>query len=69
VILVLVLACVIAMSGGFIVGVALGTLAERERAARRRPPAPHEALATVYEMPTPEAILAELRGPLPGRRA
>lgn len=67
--IVLVLCAVILLAGGFIVGVALGTLAERERAARRRPPAPHEALAPVYELPTPPAILTELRGRLPGRRA
>ncbi len=35
-------------------GVYLGTLAERERAANRRPLAPHE-------------VLAKLRGPLPSR--
>ncbi len=46
------------------IGVALGILLERKRASRR-PHAPHEALAEVYK---PGAILAELRGPLTGRR-
>ncbi len=67
-VLVLLLGCTIALSGGFIVGVACGVLLERER-ANRQPPSPHEVLAEVYEFPTPRAILAELRGPLPGRRA
>ncbi len=66
ILLVLLLACTVATAGGFLVGVALGTAAERERATRRRRPA-HEVLAEVYEFPTPAAILAELRGPLRGR--
>jgi hypothetical protein len=45
-------------------GAYLGRLYERERAELRRPPAAHEALARVYQMPDPAAILAELRGPL-----
>ena len=64
---VLLLCAVILLAGGFIVGMALGTLAERERAARRHPPAPHEALARVYQMPAAEAIVIGLRGPLPSR--
>ncbi len=47
----------------------LGAIVERARAEDRRPPEPHEALAPVYELPTPKAILTELRGPLKGRRA
>lgn len=62
----LIYVAVVAGVGGLIIGVALGALLERERAASRRPDEPHEALARVYEMPTPAAILAELRGPLPG---
>lgn len=68
ILVVLVLAVTIALSGGFIVGVACGVVLERER-ANRQPPSPHEVLAAVYEFPTPRAILAELRGPLPGRRS
>lgn len=45
-------------------GVYLGAARERARAELRRPPAPHEALARVYQMPSPAEILAELRGPL-----
>lgn len=48
----------------FPLGVYLGALRERARAELRRPPAPHEALARVYQMPAPADILAELRGPL-----
>jgi hypothetical protein len=54
---------VVALSGGVVVGFAMGRLYERERAALRRPAA-HEALARVYQMPNPAEILAELRGPL-----
>ncbi len=43
-----VLACVVALSGGFIVGVAFGLLMARERAAAGRP-APHEALRPLYD--------------------
>lgn len=50
-------------------GVYLGAARERARAEDRRPPAPHEVLAPVYEFPTPKAILTELRGPLGGRRS
>jgi len=57
----------VTMAGTLPIGIWLGRLLERERAERRRPPAPHEALAPVYELPTPKAILAELRGPLRGR--
>lgn len=46
--LVLLLACTIALSGGFIVGVAFGLLMARERAAAGRP-APHEALRPLYD--------------------
>ncbi len=53
----------------FPLGAYLGTLAERERAARRGQRPAHEVLADLDALPTPEAILAELRGPLPGRRA
>lgn len=48
-------------------GVYLGAARERGRAELRRPPAAHEALARVYQMPAPADILAELRGPLPSR--
>jgi hypothetical protein len=55
---------VVTMAGALPVGFYLGRLCERERAELRRPPAPHEALALVYQMPSPAEILAELRGPL-----
>lgn len=61
IVVVLLLAVTIAAGGSLLVGVYLGTLLERERAARHRP-APHEALAA-------EAIVLGLRGPLPGGRA
>lgn len=44
-ILVVLLCCVIALAGGFIIGVAAGTVLERERTERSRPPAAHEVLA------------------------
>lgn len=54
--LVLLLACTIALSGGFIAGVIAGRCWAEARAEMRRPPEPWE-------------ILAELRGPLGlGRR-
>jgi hypothetical protein len=60
---VLLLAAVIALSGGFIVGVAVGAAWQRGRRDAGEL-APHEALARVYQMPTPTEILSELRGPL-----
>lgn len=45
-------------------GVYLGAVRERARAELRRPPAPHEALARVYELPDPREIIGVLRGPL-----
>ena len=48
-------------------GVYLGALRERARAELRRPQAAHEALARVYELPTPREIVGVLRGPLPRR--
>jgi hypothetical protein len=64
---VLLYVAVVVMAGTLPIGFLLGRLYERERAELRRPPAPHEVLAPVYELPTPKAILAELRGPLRGR--
>jgi hypothetical protein len=58
---------VVVIAGTLPVGFYLGRLYERERAELRRPPAPHEALARVYQMPAPAEILADLRGPLPSR--
>jgi membrane protein YqaA with SNARE-associated domain len=66
-IVIILLSCTVAMSGGVVVGYLMGRFHQREFAARRHPPAPHEALARVYEMPAPAGILAELRGPLRGR--
>ena len=48
-------------------GIHLGALRERARAELRRPQAAHEALARVYELPTPREIVGVLRGPLPPR--
>ena len=48
-------------------GVHLGALRERARAELRRPQSAHEALARVYELPTPREIVGVLRGPLPSR--
>ncbi len=64
--LVLVLASTIALSGGFVVGVHFGRWDER---ARRDAGgiAPHEAARLVYR--PAEDIVLELRGPLPGRRS
>ena len=45
-------------------GIHLGALRERARAELRRPQAAHEALARVYELPTPREIVGVLRGPL-----
>ena len=45
----------------------LGAARERARADLRRPQAAHEALARVYELPTPREIVGALRGPLPSR--
>jgi hypothetical protein len=61
---VLLYVAVVVMAGTLPIGFLLGRLYERERAELRRPPAPHEALARVYQMPAPREILAELRGPL-----
>ena len=58
---------VVALSGGVIVGFLLGLRYAAARAELRRPPAAHEALARVYQMPAPAEILAELRGPLKGK--
>jgi hypothetical protein len=62
--LALIYVAVVVMAGTLPVGFLLGRLYERERAELRRPPAAHEALARVYQMPAPAEILAELRGPL-----
>lgn len=63
ILVVLVLAVVITLSGGFIVGVVIGAAWQRGRRDTSGL-APHEALARVYQMPTPTEILSELRGPL-----
>lgn len=44
IIVVLVLASIIALTGGFITGVCAGIVYERERHDRTRPLAPHEVL-------------------------
>lgn len=59
---------VVTVAGSLPVGFYLGLRYAAALAELRRPPA-HEVLAEVYEFPTPKAILTELRGPLPGRRA
>lgn len=58
---------VVTMAGTLPVGFYLGLRYAAARAELRRPPAPHEALARVYQMPAPADILAELRGPLKGK--
>lgn len=58
---------VVAMSGGVLVGYAMGLRYAAARAELRRPPAAHEALARVYKMPAPAEIVLELRGPLGGK--
>jgi hypothetical protein len=65
-VLVLALACTIALSGGFIAGVIAGVAMARERRDAGGI-APHEAARLVYR--PAEEIVLELRGPLPGRRA
>ena len=60
---------VVTLAGTLPVGFFLGRRYERAAAELRQPPPAHRVLAEVYEFPTPRAILAELRGPLPGRRA
>lgn len=56
---------VVTFAGTLPLGVYLGALRERARAELRRPQAAHEALARVYELPTPREIVGVLRGPLP----
>jgi hypothetical protein len=66
--LALIYVAVVAMVGTLPVGFFLGLRYAAARAELRRPAPAHEALAAVYEFPTPKAILSELRGPLPGGR-
>lgn len=58
---------VVTAAGAIPFGFYLGLRYAAARAELRRPPAAHEALARVYQMPAPADILAELRGPLPSR--
>lgn len=60
---------VVVMAGTLPIGFFLGRWYAEAQAELRRPKAPHEVLAPVYEFPTPKAILTELRGPLQGRRS
>ncbi len=62
--IVLLSVAVVTAAGAIPFGFLLGLRYAAARAELRRPPAAHEALARVYELPAPREIVGVLRGPL-----